>query len=64
VSLETDEEILVAINSNSSKLSIYRAEKKVNPFKEDEVHRLVEQSCVKSTELVWEQFSKLIKTST
>ena len=64
VSLETDEEISVSINSNSSKLSIYRAEKKVNPFKEDEVHRLVEQGCVKSTQSVWEQFSKLIKTST
>lgn len=63
VSLETDEEISVAINSNSSKLSIYRAEKKVNPFKEDEVHRLAEQGCVKSTNSVWEQFSKLIKTS-
>lgn len=63
VSLETDEEISVAINSNSSKLSIYRAEKKVNPFKEDEVHRLVEHGCVKSTQSVWEQFSKLIKTS-
>jgi hypothetical protein len=63
-SLAKDEEISVAINSNPSKLSIYRAEKKVNPFKEDEVHRLVEQGCVKSTELVWEQFSKLIKTST
>lgn len=63
VSLAKDEEISVAINSNPSKLSIYRAEKKVNPFKEDEVHRLVEQGCVKSTELVWEQFSKFIKTS-
>jgi hypothetical protein len=63
LSLEKDEQISVAINSNSSKLSIYRAEKKVNPFKEDEVHRLVEQGCVKSTELVWEQFSNLIKTS-
>ena len=63
VSLETDEEISVSINSNSSKLSIYRAEKKVNPFKEDEVHRLAEQGCVKSTQSVWEQFSKLIKTS-
>lgn len=63
VSLAKDEEISVAINSNPSKLSIYRAEKKVNPFKEDEVHRLVEQGCVKSTELVWEQFSKIIKTS-
>jgi hypothetical protein len=63
VNLETDEEISVAINSNPSILSIYRAEKKVNPFKEDEVHHLVEQGCVKSTELVWEQFSQLIKTS-
>ncbi len=64
LSLEKDEQISVAINSNLSNLSIYRAEKKVNPFKEDEIHRLVEQGCVKSTELVWEQFSKLIKTST
>jgi hypothetical protein len=64
VSLEHDDEISQAINSNLSKLSIYRAEKKINPFKEDEIHRLVEQGCVKSTELVWEQFSKLIKTST
>ena len=63
LSLEKDEEISVAINSNLSKLSIYRAEKKVNPFKEDEVHRLVEQGCVKSTELVWKQFYRLIKTS-
>ena len=63
VSLETDEEISVAINSNSSMISIYRAEKKVNPFKEDEVHRLAEQGCVKSTQSVWEQFRKLIKTS-
>ncbi len=63
VSLAKDEEISVAINSNPSKLSIYRAEKKVNPFKEDEVHRLVEKGCVKSTELVWEQFYRLIKTS-
>jgi hypothetical protein len=63
VTLEKDDDISLAINSNSSKLSIYRAEKKVNPFKEDEVHRLVEQGCVKSTQSVWEQFSKLIKTS-
>jgi hypothetical protein len=62
-SLSKDEAISVAINSNPSKLSIYRAEKKVNPFKEDEVHRLVEQGCVKSTKLVWEQFYRLIKTS-
>ncbi len=64
VSLEKDEEISLAINSNSSKLSIYRAEKKVNPFKEDEVHRLVEQGCIKSTVGVWEQFNLLTKTST
>lgn len=63
VSLEKDEEISVAINSNPSKLSIYRAEKKVNPFREDEVHRLAEQGCVKSNELVWEQLHRLIKTS-
>jgi hypothetical protein len=63
LSLEKDEQISVAINSNPSKLSIYRAEKKVNPFKEDEIHRLVEIGCVKSTELVWDQFSNLIKSS-
>lgn len=64
LSLEKDEEISLAINSNSSKLSIYSAEKKVNPFKEDEVHRLVELGCIKSNESVWEQFNLLIKTST
>ncbi|MFY7667412.1 MAG: DUF6495 family protein [Crocinitomicaceae bacterium] len=64
VTLEKDDDISLAINSNSSKLSIYRAEKKVNPFKEDEVHHLVEQGCLKSTELVWEQLNLLIKTST
>jgi len=63
VNLEKDEEISLAINSNPSKISIYRAEKKVNPFKEDEVHRLAEQGCLKSTESVWEQFNLLIKTS-
>ncbi len=63
VNLEKDEEISLAINSNPSKISIYRAEKKVNPFKEDEVHRLAEQGCIKSTVSVWEQFNLLIKTS-
>ncbi len=63
LNLEKDEEISLAINSNPSKISIYRAEKKVNPFKEDEVHRLAEQGCIKSTVSVWEKFSKLIKTS-
>lgn len=63
VSLETDDEISLAINSNPSKISIYRAEKKVNPFKEDEVHRLVEQGCSKSTDNVWSQFSMFISTS-
>lgn len=63
LSLEKDEEISLAINSNSSKLSIYRAKKKVNSFKEDEVHRLVEQGCLKSTKSVWEQLNLLIKTS-
>lgn len=63
ISLENDNEISQAINSSASKLAIYRAEKKVNPFKEDEVHRLAEQSCMKSNELVWEQLHRLIKTS-
>ena len=64
VSLAHEDEISKAVNETPLNLSIYRAEKMVKPFKEDEVHRLVEQGCVKSTELVWEQFSKLIKTST
>ncbi|MBM3185503.1 MAG: hypothetical protein FJZ67_04320 [Bacteroidetes bacterium] len=63
VSLETDEEISLAIQSIPPKISIYRAEKKVNPFKEDEVHRLVEQGCSKSTDNVWSQFSMFINTS-
>lgn len=63
ISLENDNEISQALNSSASKLVIYRAEKKVNPFKEDEVHRLAEQGCVKSNELVWEQLHRLIKTS-
>lgn len=63
ISLENDNEISQSINSVSSKLSIYRAEKKVNPNKEDEVHRLVEQGCINSNEFVWRQFNELIKTS-
>jgi hypothetical protein len=63
ISLENDNEISHAINSSASKLAIYRAEKKVNPFKEDEVHRLAEQGCMKSTDSAWKQFDELIKTS-
>jgi hypothetical protein len=64
ISLEDDKGLSLAINSSPSKLTIYRGEKQVNPFKEDEVHRLVEQGCVKSTESVWEQLNLLIKSST
>jgi hypothetical protein len=63
VSLAHDDEISKAVNEIPLNLSIYRAEKMVKPFKEDEVHRLIEQGCMKSTELVWEQFSNLIKSS-
>ena len=63
VSLAHDDEISNAVNETPLNLSIYRAEKMVQPFKEDEVHRLIEQGCMKSTELVWEQFSNLIKSS-
>jgi hypothetical protein len=64
ISLEDDKGLSLAINSSPSKLTIYRGEKQVNPFKEDEIHQLVEKGCITSNELIWQQLSEILKTST
>jgi hypothetical protein len=60
ISLETDVKISVALKSYLSDLNVYKAEKKVQPFKEDEIHRLIQQGCLVSNEFVWSQMMDLL----
>ena len=60
ISLETDDKISAALQSHLSDLNIYKAEKNVQPFKEDEIHRLIQQGCLISNEFVWSKMNDLL----
>jgi hypothetical protein len=60
VSLETDTQISESLKNKFAELEIYRAQKKVDLYKADEVHKLVTQGCLVSNDLIWNQLNAII----
>ena len=60
VSILSDEELALALKNNLKELNIYKAEKQVSPYKEDEIHKLIQQGCILSNEFVWSKMSELL----
>ena len=60
VSILSDEELALALKNNLKELNIYKAEKQVSPYKEDEIHKLIQQGCILSNEFVWGKMSELL----
>ena len=59
ISLVDDNNLKTAIRNNLSELTLFKAEKNVNPFKEDEIHQLILQGCIVSNEFVWSQMASM-----
>lgn len=60
LSILTDDELALALSKKLDELTIYKAEKQVSPFKEDEIHKLIQQGCIISNELIWNQMNEVL----
>lgn len=60
VSLETPESIHLALAGSPEELSIFKTEKKYSKNREEEIHEMVSQGCVNSSEEFWVSLEKLI----
>ena len=58
--LSTPESIHEALVNNSSDLSIFKTAKKYTEEREVEIHKMLEQGCVNSSESFWLSLSKLL----
>ena len=60
VDLSTPESIHDALVSNAEKLSFFRSEKAYSKEREMEIHEMIAQGCVNSSEAFWIQLNKAI----
>ena len=60
VSLETPESIHEALIKHADKLSFFKTEKKYSKNREEEIHQMLEQGCVNSSESFWIMLEKAI----
>lgn len=60
VDLSTPESIHEAIVTNADKLSFFRSEKAYSKTRELEIHEMVTQGCVNSSEAFWMQLNKAL----
>ena len=60
VDLSTPESIHEALVSKSDDVSIFKTEKKYAKTRETEIHEMLEQGCVNSSEAFWYQLEKVV----
>ena len=60
VDLSTPESIHEALVNNAGELSIFKTEKKYNKQREEEIHEMLEQGCLNSSEAFWMLLEKVI----
>lgn len=60
VDLSTVESIHYALVNNASELSIFRSKKKYSKVREEEIHEMLSQGCVNSSEAFWMMLEKVI----
>lgn len=60
VDLSTPESIHTALGSKASELSMFKTEKDYSKVRETEIHEMLEQGCVNSSEAFWYQLEKVV----
>jgi hypothetical protein len=60
VDLSTAESIHEALVNNASELSIFQSKKKYSKVREEEIHEMLSQGCVNSSEAFWMLLEKVI----
>ena len=60
INLSTPESIHDALSNKASELSIFKTQKKYSKVREEEIHEMLEQGCVNSSEAFWYQLEKVI----
>ena len=61
LSLETPESIHSAFQENAEALSVFKTEKSFEKTRELEVHKLLQQGCLQSSELFWKSLTAIIQ---
>ena len=61
VDLSTPEEIHEALTKNAGLLSFFTNEKPYSQSRESEIHQMLDQGCVNSTEDFWNALSQILK---
>ncbi|MDG1333340.1 MAG: DUF6495 family protein [Crocinitomicaceae bacterium] len=60
VDLSSAESIHDALVNNASELSIFRSNKKYSKVREEEIHEMLSQGCVNSSEAFWMMLEKVV----
>ena len=60
VNLSTPNSIHDALSNSAKQLTVFKTEKAYSKVREDEIHELLEQGCVNSSEAFWYQLEKVL----
>ena len=60
INLSTPTSIHNALSHNAKQLSVFKTQKAYSKVREDEIHELLEQGCVNSSEAFWYQLDKIL----
>lgn len=60
VNLSTPNSIHDALSNSAKQLTVFKTEKAYSKVREDEIHELLEQGCVNSSEAFWYQLEKIL----